>query len=112
MSTRVVARDNPGRVSDKVVASATGGGAAAMLGLVVFWLLETYAHTVVPLPVQAACVGLLSWAASQAAGWWRTEQHPAPSAVETVDWQRAQGHRAPSPYVDPPRPSYRPRGVD
>jgi hypothetical protein len=51
MSTRVVEEPSPTRLADKVVASAQGAGAASMFGLVVFWLLETYAHTVVPMPV-------------------------------------------------------------
>jgi hypothetical protein len=104
MSTRVVEEPSPTRLADKVVASAQGAGAASMFGLVVFWLLETYAHTVVPMPVQIACVGLLSWAVAQGAGWLRTEEHPSPSAVETIDAQRAQGRRPRSPYSEPYNP--------
>jgi hypothetical protein len=68
-------------MSSKVQASAI----AAAVGVILVWLLKTYAGVDVPDAVQAAGVLILA----AIIGWIVPETNPAPSAVATVHRQDA-----------------------
>lgn len=72
------------RPTDKVMVATTAGTAAAAIGTLAMYVLKVYAHVDVPDPVNVAVVTLLTLVLTLASGYLTPENHPAPSAVETV----------------------------